>query len=119
MGISTKSTDNLRNEIAGIGDWDVYFALRSASRKYVYYKPLCYQLFPETENSKNWGKGAVWLALLVPIVRYIILFLSLDKQAHPGYEILYFLAKTWYWVVGLLMVLILCCWRKKRGVSLR
>ena len=34
-------------------DWDVYLNFKSLN--YIYYKPLCYQLFPETENQKYWG----------------------------------------------------------------
>ena len=36
-----------------IDDWDVHLNLQS--NRYMYYTPLCYQLFPETDNSKHWG----------------------------------------------------------------
>ena len=33
------------------------FWQKSVYSKYGYYKPLCFQLCPETENMKQWGKG--------------------------------------------------------------
>ena len=87
-----------------IQDWDVHFALWSASAKYIYYKPLCYQLFPATENSKNWGRESGWLLLFVPLIRFILQALLLDKQAQPGFDVVYFVAKLWFWVLILLIV---------------
>lgn len=45
-----------------IKDWDYYASYASpfvdmTTKIYMYYIPLCYQPFPETENSKSWGHG--------------------------------------------------------------
>ncbi len=47
--------------------------------KYIYYKPLCFQTFPETENRKSW-KNAVFTIWFNKIVK-------LDEQHQPGYYI--------------------------------
>jgi len=47
--------------------------------KYIYYKPLCFQLFERTENSKNW--------IFSEQVFKMIYFFKLDKNNYPGYHI--------------------------------
>jgi hypothetical protein len=51
---------------------------------YNYYKPICFQLFPETENQKEWFLSF----LMVFLVKMILL----DKQHQPGFTILYILS---------------------------
>jgi len=70
-------------------DWDIY--LNFLSINYIYYTPLCYQLFPETENQKNWGYGNS--VLLINIYLGLLHLLKLHKQIHPGYSIMYAYAK--------------------------
>ena len=47
--------------------------------KYNYYKPLCFQLFENTENRNNW--------IAKDIVIYILELLKLHKSHDPGYSI--------------------------------
>lgn len=56
-----------------------YFYLRY--KCYNYYKPLCFQTFPETENQKEWCLSF----LMVFLVKMILL----DKQHQPGFTIVY------------------------------
>lgn len=81
-------TESLRNRVLSdkeklhiIEDWDVYNFLFSV--RYGYHTPLCYQLFPETENSNVWKKNA---GIIVSI---IICILNVDKKVEPGYTIMY------------------------------
>ena len=88
---------NYRDEILktaqpAIDDWDTY-QMRFMNR-YMYFKPLCYQLFPETENSKIWGKDNFFLFLIAKFVIPLFRFLNLHKEAEPGYSIFYFFSKT-------------------------
>ena len=46
--------------------------------KYKYYRPVCYQLFPETENQKDWTN--IFITLFIK-------FFKLDKYYFPGYII--------------------------------
>jgi hypothetical protein len=59
----------------------------------MYNEPLCYQLFPETENQKYWGKNVVG----------IIKLLKLDTQVEPGYSIAYIASRGVY---GLCIILV-------------
>jgi hypothetical protein len=75
----------LKPKLIPIFDWDVYHNLFAGIRKYVYYKPLCYQLFPETENSKYW----VSLNGL-DITKIYIKQYNLDVNLEPGYSNTYY-----------------------------
>jgi hypothetical protein len=48
---------------------------------YMYYKPLCYQLFPVTNNSKNW--------IMPDLFLYVLSVVKLDKQVEPGTSLFY------------------------------
>ena len=53
-----------------ITDWDYYSFTHS--RRYVYCEPLCYQLFPDTENSKNWHKGNYILHIIALLTKKVL-----------------------------------------------
>jgi len=76
-----------------IKDWDIYFNMQFKCYKYIYYKPLCYQLFPETENSKHWGDYNLCMYYGSIMAKKGIKYIKLDTQAEPGYSKLYFLSK--------------------------
>lgn len=63
---------------------------------YIYYKPLCYQTFPKTENMDTWDIDTNYIFKLVSIFnRYILIpLLKLDKQPQPGFDIHYILSYT-------------------------
>jgi transcriptional regulator of met regulon len=54
--------------------------------KYIYHKPLCFQIFPETENRKSWGNA------VIPI--WFNRLLKLDEKHKPGYYITNILYRT-------------------------
>jgi hypothetical protein len=66
-----------------IYDWDVYTNLYFT--KYMFYQPLCYQLFPDTENKKNW----VYIFLFTEIFNGFLDYLGLDRNVEPGYSFFY------------------------------
>jgi len=76
-----------------IKDWDVYINFLTIN--YVYYKPLCYQLFPNTENRNNWGNYNIFTHYISQIIMVIIIqLLGIDTQVEPGYSITYFISKV-------------------------
>lgn len=82
----------LKQSPASIRDWDVnnWLSLFTKSiPRYMYYKPLCYQLIPKTENSDNWGKHNIFLYSLGKCVKCIFTILHLDTQIEPGYSFFY------------------------------
>lgn len=68
-------------------DWDMFSNFLT---RYMYYKPLCYQLFPNTQNSNETKKYGFGLGY---IVYYLFKELNLDKQVDPGYD--YFYLTSW------------------------
>ena len=62
----------LNDDIKNIKDWDVYLIFN----KLQYYTPLCYQLFPETENNKNWGENYGVFKYLMILPKYIFKLLT-------------------------------------------
>ena len=84
-----------------IVDWDIFFNFVSeTTNKYVYPEPLCYQLFPLTENSNNWGMEHVVLAVLSSLVKPAMQLCQLDRHVEPGYSIFYAFSK----ILGLVLV---------------
>lgn len=72
-------------------DWDAWNPVC-----YTYYEPLCYQLFPETENQKYWGSDGNYWGSYISKMR--ISLLRLDVQPEPGYFIIYTFAKMLFWI---------------------
>jgi len=54
-----------------LNDWDVCLNFGSIPR-YKYYIPLCYQTFPDTDNSRGWHRGSVILFVIVWLQRGLL-----------------------------------------------
>lgn len=80
-----------------IGDWDLF--LTTHFTQYMYYKPLCYQLFPVTENQKHWPyfMGITELAFL-----YFYIF-DMDKTPYPGFTNLYTFSFLFFFMILLFL----------------
>jgi hypothetical protein len=76
---------------------------------YMFYKPLCYQIFPKTENRKIWTKNVH--PILKPIFKTvsdtIISCTNLENEPEPGFSIIYFLAKIIPFVLFFLLLWII------------
>jgi 3',5'-cyclic AMP phosphodiesterase CpdA len=83
-------------------DWDLQSLL--SMNKFCYYKPLCYQLFGETENNKQWGDFNIIIYYLLFIFKYIYKLIKIDKQPEPGYFILYTSSKILSFVLLLFLI---------------
>ena len=71
-------------------DWDIFNNMNYFHYyRYIYHEPLCYQLFPITENSKKWFNPFG----LADLFKYIIKSFLLDKQIEPGYPFFYTFSK--------------------------
>ena len=75
-----------------IKDWDSINNLYSVNR-FMYYTPICYQLFPETDNKKSWGGTSTLSKILAYNAKAIIYVLGLHKNIEPGYSIIYKISK--------------------------
>ena len=85
--------------------WDVIIE-NGVSSRYLYYKPLCYQTFPETENKQTWGEKDN--QVVVTVKNWTINMLNLDKTPEPGYGILYAFAK----VLGIVLLYVMYLFAK-------
>ena len=99
--------DTLKKKQLKIKDWDVYN--NQILNRFTYYVPLCYQLFPETENSKLWGKDInKSMHLLSKSMYNILKLLDLDINVEPGTSILYFLSKLITLIILFIFLLNIC-----------
>jgi len=80
----TVRTQLLKSDITT--DWDIEMLKYIV---YIYYKPLCYQLFPVTENQKNWGGDNAIAMIFGKVLVVLIQLLNIDTQVEPGYSIMY------------------------------
>lgn len=81
--------------------WDVIVD-KNLTNKYLYYSPLCYQTFPETENKKSWSEkdGSPFMDIAKNV--FIKLF-QMDKHAELGFNFFYIFSK----ILSFLIVIIL------------
>jgi hypothetical protein len=75
-------------------DWDIYINFNH--RRYMYHKPLCYQLFPDTENSKEWGFGS-------SILRWVFKWNQLH-QSEKGYLHFYLFSKVLFIILFIIFI---------------
>ena len=72
---------------------DPYLALFNNFNNYMYNIPLCYQLFPITENYHNWTKDVynndIGISFISNISKKLLNFLKLDVSIEPGYTYFY------------------------------
>jgi hypothetical protein len=94
----------LKREQKYITDWDVYN--NYYFRRYTYYEPLCYQLFPDTENSDSWGKSNYLYYLSGLTIKKIFKFFKLDTQIEPGYSFFYLFSKILFYILLFTVILI-------------
>jgi len=87
---SKKMRENILHDETVKHDWDLYINFKS--NRYIYYTPLCYQLFPETDNSKHWGDHKI--INFAFIIKFFLKLVNLDKST-TAYSYFYFVSKLW------------------------
>lgn len=97
-------TKKIRDEIISqnqyeIEDWDKEMLTK---KRYTYYKTLCYQLFPETENSKQWLEYGH-----LTFLKFILKKLELDEKVEPGYSYCLLFSKYSSLIIILVIVVII------------
>jgi hypothetical protein len=86
---------------AQIRDWDEFIVA-----VYMYHKPLCYQLFPKTENRQNWAREFWFYPINITITNKLINWMDLDKKP-DYYHNIYNLAKMIFYIFFVLVLFIL------------
>ena len=86
-----------------VNDYDLFINKHFMFQRYSTKKPLCYQLFPETENQKQWYN----LFYLISIFKLLLKFLKLDKQIQPGYGFFYFMSQLLFIVLIFILIILI------------
>lgn len=96
---SKKNRERVLNSKEVINDWDIYTNLNNFGKRYTYHTPMCYQLFPATDNSKDWGKHNAIFYYQGKLISHIFWHLGLDKKVEPGYTFFYIFSKLILFIV--------------------
>lgn len=85
---------------------------------HIYYKPLCYQIYPKTENMDTWDKDLnIILKIITNFSSYILIPLfKLDKQPQPGFDIAYIFFYTLTITLYILIIYIIYRLCKKSNI---
>jgi hypothetical protein len=86
--------------------FDIYLSYKFPFCSYTYYRPLCYQTFPKTENSET------WLFTSKTLLRRLIKLLRLDETPEPGFTVLYLCSRVYSkWVLSSIYdrLFLVCC----------
>ncbi len=85
--------NSLNYDQQNISDWDAFLgeSINNFSvKKYMYNKCLCYQPFPETENSKFWGSNCdIWGSIFFQLLHKSFKLIKLDTEPKFGFNLLY------------------------------
>ena len=94
----------LSKDQSSMKDWDV--AINPIA--YTYHIPLCYQLFPNTENQKTWYDDNIFSKMAYILTKFIIFIFSLDTRYEPGYSILYTMSKILSFIIFIFFIVFAC-----------
>ena len=92
-----------------IHDWDLY-SWKFIKNRYCYYKPLCYQLFSETENFYHWGinnKNIIFKNLSYIGIKFLMIIFKLfkmNKKPNPGFTYFYIFGKINFIIILLFLI---------------
>lgn len=91
----------LNTPVENISDWDIYHNLYTT--RYAYNEPLCYQLFPDTDNSMEWSKNYFNMGQILPL---LFKQFGLDKKVEPGYTVFYTfsLLQYYFWIFIIILI---------------
>jgi hypothetical protein len=111
-----------------IYDWDIY---TNGYTCFMYYKPLCYQLFPETENSNYHSYSSckqIYSSndcdhpyFFIYIKKMSVFFnqlVKLNKKEEPGYSIMYWFSFLSFFFI-IIIVLGIIFWVYKRFSNMK
>jgi hypothetical protein len=96
--------DNIEQK--SVCDWDVFLNTNFINR-FKYFIPLCYQTFPDTENSKHWHRGSYLLYIIVFIQRSLFKYLNLSNDVEPGFSVFEVESRFIFWIFIIIILYII------------
>ena len=95
-----KLRDHVLEHKGYIRDWDFFMTFHSL--RFAYSIPLCYQLYPATDNSDHWMPLLGYTSFLKRLIQLV----GLDKRAEPAFSICYWGAKMNFYLMIALVALV-------------
>ena len=92
----------------GVQHWDSF--LMKTYTNYFYRYPLCYQLFPQTENQKYWyttDQNSLFQKICNFIIININKLLNLNNKPQPGFNIVYISLFILHYFITLLIIILI------------
>jgi amino acid permease len=84
----------LKDDQENMKEWEGHINIYYFIYKYIYGIPLCYQTFPVTESSKNWGEEyGYFVKTLCSFGFKMTELFNMDKNPEPGFTICYIVSK--------------------------
>ena len=69
---------------------------------YMYYKPLCYQIFTKTDNRNEWVSSGPLKDIKVFLINLLLNLFGIDKTPEPGTSIIYLISKLLFLFIFLI-----------------
>jgi len=87
-----------------INDWDCLN--NQKLNRFTYHLPLCYQLFPITDNSKTWGgeSNNFIMNLLSKVLFKLLKFVNLDVNVEPGTSFFYNISSILFYILIFIII---------------
>ena len=98
--------DYASNKINGHIDAYIISNIFTKFNIYMYYIPLCYQVYTYTDNSATWVSPGPLKSIKVFFIQFFLWLLRLDKTPEPGTSILYTISKLLLLLIIILAVYI-------------
>jgi hypothetical protein len=108
--------DNYKDPLFKYKDWD--FNANFLKNRYAYYKYLCYQLYPETENSKYWlNFNPIIFTINKFVSKSAIKAFKMDTQIEPGCSIIYGFSKSIIFILAIIFIYFIVTIIKKSNLN--
>ena len=97
-----------------IKDWDE-LQFKYNSNRIAYCKPLCYQLFTNTDNSNYWGENTP-IKFFFKLLLHFLKIIKLNKQVEPGTSICYTFSKILLYSIIFIIIYFIIVFIKKLNI---
>jgi len=105
--VQTLLDDYASNKITGHIDAHIISNTFTKFNTYMYYTPLCYQVYTYTDNSATWVLPGPLKEIKIFFIGFFLWLLGIDKTPEPGTTILYTISKLLFFIPALYAIYLL------------
>lgn len=87
-------------------DWYIFMNNIYTRNLYMYYKPLCYQIFTKTENQSEWILPGPLKDTQMFFINFFLRLFGVDKAPEPGTSIIYLLSQLLFLLLVIVFIYI-------------